>query len=764
MTNAPNAPLRGLQVLDLSSGPAAGLATMILADFGARVIRLDDPDYAELNAQNAARMWLRGKETSAGNPADLVKSCDVVVMSQPHGHANVDYDAFSAINPTIVYAEVSAFGDFFPDAAQVPLSEPVVAAKMGRMQAMSGITSAPGPKYAAVQVATHATAQNLVAGILAAVYERARSGLGQRVSTTLVHGLMPYDQPGSLMLQIAPAPPPRPKGGTPPPGAGMPTLNYHPVQCKDGRWLQLGNLLPHLFVNFMKAAELDHLLDEVANDQEMVRDAILAKMQERTAEEWMAHFIADGGVAGHPYQTAEDALSDPDMIDNGHVVEIDGVKQLGPVANLTGTPADIGGRRDEAADWPLPTPPASSSQAAPLEGIKVVELATIIASPLGASFLSDLGARVIKVEAIGGDPFRSMLNGYGAMRCNQGKESIGVDLKSAEGQALVHELIRDADIVIHNFRPGVPERLAIDYETLSGINPGLIYLSANGYGPFGPGALRPSTHPIPGAAMGGAGYQAGGVPTDDLLDNAGLRAASKRLMRANEVNPDPNTAVVVFSSAMLGLLARATTGRGQQIFVDMFAANAYANFDDFVAFEGKVPRPPLDNDLRGPAPLNRVYACADDTWVYLGLQRETDWQRFCELTDPNLLARFPAAVHSQDPDLTAALSNLFEQKSADNWESLLLPAGIGCVRADEHSLSEAFHAQCHDASLLMTRVQHPTVGEYFRHQPMLNFSRSKLHVAGATPGGQHTRELAAEAGLDDARISDYFGKGLLWSE
>ena len=759
-----NAPLHGLQVLDISSGPAAGLATMILADFGARVLRLEDPDYAKLNDQNAARMWLRGKETSEGDVASLARSCDVVVVSQPHGHQNADYDSIVAQNSGVIYAEVSAFGDLLPEAARVPLSEPLVAAKMGRMQAMSSITSDPGPKYAAVQVATHASAQNLVAGILAALFERARSGTGQRIRTSLVHGLMPYDQPGSLMLQIAPPPPPRPKGGTTPPGAGMPTLNYHPVQCKDGRWLQLGNLLPHLFVNFMKATDLDHLLDEVANDQEKVRDAILARMQERTAEEWTTHFVADGGVASHPYQTAEDALSDPDMIDNGHVVELDGVKQLGPVANLTGTPADIGGKRESAKDWPLQTPPASDTRAAPLDGIKVVELATIIASPLGASFLSDLGARVIKVETIGGDPFRAMMNGYGAMRCNQGKESIGVDLKSSEGQALVHELIRDADIVIHNFRPGVPERLAIDYKTLSGINPKLIYVSANGYGPFGPGALRPSTHPIPGAAMGGAGYQAGGVPDDRLLNNDELRSVSKRLMRANEVNPDPNTAVVVFSSALLGLVSRETTGKGQQIFVDMFAANAYANFDDFVAFDGKHPRPALDEALRGPTSLNRVYACTNDTWIYLGIQRKADWQKFCELTDPTLLERFPDAPDSDHAELAQALSEHFKSDDADAWESKLLASDIGCVRADQHSLSEAFHAQCHDESALMTRVEHVTYGDYYRHQPMISFSRSQLQLDAAILGGAHSRELASEAGLSDSQIDDYFQRGLLWSE
>ena len=99
------------------------------------------------------------------------------------------------------------------------------------------------------------------------------------------------------------------------------------------------------------------------------------------------------------------------------------------------------------------------------------------------------------------------LGGFGAGRVNAGKESISIDLKSAEGQKILHKLIEKTDILIHNYRPGVPERLGIGYEELSAIQPQLVYVSVNGYGPDGPGAHRPSTHPIPGAGIGGAVWQ-----------------------------------------------------------------------------------------------------------------------------------------------------------------------------------------------------------------------------------------------------------------
>lgn len=750
------APLCGLCVLDLTSGPAGGLATMILSDFGARVIRFPDPEFEELNREVSARMWLRGKDTASRPVHDLVGQADVVVVSRPCGFSGCDYDALHRINPALVYAEVTALGD----GSALPVSEPAVAAKMGRMQGMEGILTTPGPRFAAVQVATHATSQNLVSGILAALYERSRSGVGQKISTSLAHGLIPYDQGASLAMQV------RRHNNAPEPrvdmASVMPTLNYHPVQCADGRWLQLGNLLPHLFANFMRVIGLQDEMKKLPEHREAVRDAILARMQTRTCDEWMRLFVGDGGIAAHPYQTAAQALADADMVANGHVIELDGVKQLGPVARLTATPAAIG-RPQPGEPWPLPAAREVPDRDAPLHGVTVLELATIIAAPLGTSFLADLGARVIKIEAIGGDPYRGMGGGYGAMRCNQGKESIGVDLKSEEGKAIVRKLVEHADILVHNFRPGVPERLGIGYEELARVKPDIVYLSANGYGPDGPGALRPSTHPIPGAAMGGAGYQAGGTPAE-LLDIEGLRETSRRLMRANEVNPDPNTAMVICTSAMLGLLARERTGKGQQIFGDMFIANAYANFDDLIDFPGKAVRPSLGPELLGPHPLRRLYACRQG-WVLLGIDRLADWESFCEIVDAtHLLSHYPDPMKHPHEELGEELSVLFAANTAVHFEALLLPRNIGCMVADGPNLSRFFFSECHEGSRWMVAAKHPDLGKYYRHRPMIDFSRSRLRAGPGTKGGADTRAILTELGYTAGTIDTLYESNLLWSE
>lgn len=128
-----------------------------------------------------------------------------------------------AVNPAVVYAEVTSAGED----SSLPPYEPVIAAKTGRMQNLVGIIANAGPHFAAVPVASHATAQNVVSGVLAALYQRGRGGGGKKISTSLVQGLMPYDMGQSLLEQV------RPDREQADVSRLMPTLNYHPVQCGD---------------------------------------------------------------------------------------------------------------------------------------------------------------------------------------------------------------------------------------------------------------------------------------------------------------------------------------------------------------------------------------------------------------------------------------------------------------------------------------------------------------------------------------------------
>ena len=795
--------LDDLRVLDLSEGPIGGMTTMVLADFGADVVKVERPGGDPWRSVANAPMWLRGKRsavldltTGEGRQtlARLAEGADVVVMSgrpDKAGALGADYETLSAINPALVYCAITGFGPEGPYAGY-PGYEAVVAARLGRMLTFSGLADREGPAYAAVQAGSHATSQAALHGILAALMAREESGRGQLVETSLLQGLFAYDLGGLFRAQLGDRFPELFAGLVMP---VMPTLNYHALQTKDGRWLQFGNLMAHLFDNYLAAVDLADIFADPDYEgspatwsdeaRERLRDRMFERMLERTADEWMETFIEHGGVAATPFQSTQQALDDPDLVLNGHVVErehptLGTVRQLGALARLTATPGAAGEAGPEPGEHTAevlaetaparPAVPATPASGPPLKGVTVLEFATVIAAPLGAAILADLGARVIKVEPIGGDPFRAMgIASLGAGRCNGSKESIALDLKTAEGQEIVQSLAASTDIIIHNYRPGVPERLGIGYETLKAIRPELVYVYVNGYGRGGPGAHRPSTHPIPGAGLGGALMQMGEGMPPVCTTIPELREIARKFFRANELNPDPNTSVVVASASLLGLYARRRFGHGQEVFVDMFGANAWANADDFIAYEGKPPRPTLDRDLYGLGPTWRLYE-AGEGWVFLGLAVQPEWERFCELTGRSDLAadpRFatPAARTANGGVLAEALAALFGTRPADEWEALLATEGLGCVRADSAPVHEFIARDEHVAANgLRVPAHSANFGEYERYGPLTAFSENKLELRGFPLAGEQADAILAELGYDPTAVEALRARGVVWSE
>ena len=775
-------PLSRFRVVEIGIGPASGLATMILADFGADVVKVVPKDGDPFASMGSWPLWTRGKRIvradlrDAGDQARLremvTQSADAVLTTlNREQRTRLQLSAESLGREDLVFGVISGFGEDGPYASY-PGYEPVVAAKSGRMQSFAGVADRDGPNYAALQVGVHATAQTAAAATLAALIGREASGHGFFFDTSLLRGMMPYEMGIMAMAQLWD------KGILERPQVSrdrtksMPTLNYHPVRTKDGKWLQLGNLLPHLLANFFRAAGLsEELRDEKYKGDPMrwqhdameaFRDRLFEHMQTKTLAEWTDIFVTDGGVVSHPYQSTQDALADQDVVANGHVVERDDGRQLGLVANLTESPGAAGEAASETTFDAIEArpieklpPPTAERPAKPLSGITVVESATIIAAPLGASLLADLGARVIKIEPITGDPFRGMFHGFGASKCNAGKESICLDLKSSEGQKIAQSLASRADVWIHNYRMGVPEKLGIGYDQLAALNPDLVYVSANGYGPNGPGAKRPSTHPIPGAALGGVVWQLGGLPPEaEAPDLDGLREWSRKLLRANEVNPDPNTSMVVATTALLGLAARRQHGKGQKIFVDMFGANAYANWDDFLDYPGKPARPSVDADGLGIGPLQRLYRCGSG-WVFLMIVNDRDWQAFA--------AELGLTVERDDPNLAAVLEDVFQAGDADDFERRLAPKGIGCVRADGPPPPDFFLNDPHcEVEELRVAAEHPDWGDYYRNGPMARFSKGDSY-GGASAMGDSTTSLLGELGYSGEEIESLAAAGKVLS-
>ena len=259
--------------------------------------------------------------------------------------------------------------------------------------------------------------------------------------------------------------------------------------------------------------------------------------------------------------------------------------------------------------------------------------------------------------------------------------------------------------------------------------------------------------------MGGVFYQMGETLPGELLGEDDLLLWTSRLMRANELNPDPNTSAVIATSALLGLSARQRTGQGQQIMVDMFGANAYANADDFVRYPGKEARPLPDADLYGLSAGYRLYECLNDTWVFLALVTSVDRESFIDCLREMNISNITAADLDRNDGLTAEqLTKMFLMHSADDWMRLCVDKGVSCVRAD-HLTPAHFWSSPQNPHKVPTLDA--SLGAYHRHAPLIEFDETPYHAGAAPLMGQHTREVLLELGRTQTEIEALIEQGAI---
>ncbi|HEX2172507.1 MAG TPA: CoA transferase [Dehalococcoidia bacterium] len=682
----------GLKVLDFTQG-MVGLAAMIFADNGAEVIKVEPPGGDWARDEPGFLMWNRGKQSVVLDlrcdedrelAAALARQVDVVIESFRPGVADrlgIGYDRLAAENPGLIYCSITGFGSIGP-LRQVRGYEGVVAAKTGRMNGLDRVHGqVPGqdresPIYLAAPVASFGAAVLAVQAIGAALLARRAAGRGRRIETDLVRAAGTF-----LMRGVA-------RGG---PGAAptaiKPTIRrgidlcFLTTACADGKYIQMCARQDHHFRNWIKALGLDDVLAdpvyakaplgvERIEDIERLEERIKDRMRQKTQAEWMRIFIEEYDVGADPFLTPEEFLDHPQLVLNDCVVEIDDLtvgrtKQLGPLVQFSETPSQIGRpaprlgehSRDIRARFArvdgagaAAAPPNGAPSRLPLAGVTVLEAAYFLAGPFGATILAELGARVIKVEPIEGDPYRRV--GLGFSKMPLGKESTALDLKSEAGVRILHQLVERSDVLLHSFRPGVPERLRLDYPRLRAINPRLVYLYAGSYGSKGPQSHRAAFHSTPNALNGGGFLQAGvgNPPADDSY-------------------PDPGSGLGAATAIVLGLLARERTGLGQALETTMLCTSGYIHSGDLVLYAGMPPRPMTDKGQHGREALDRLYAC-ETGWIFLTARQEDEWRQLVRAIDrPDLLADPRFATRSgrlrHDAALIEVLQPIFRTRPAD---------------------------------------------------------------------------------------------------
>ena len=383
--------------------------------------------------------------------------------------------------------------------------------------------------------------------------------------------------------------------------------------------------------------------------------------------------------------------------------------------------------------------------AGPLDGIRIIDLTTIYSGPICTSILGDQGADVIKVESPAGDWMRSVpsnqrngVPGSFAMM-NRNKRSIVIDLSTAEGKELLRELIKTADVVIENYRPGVMERLGFDYDALKAIKEDIIYASINGVGPTGPYAKRRVYDAIVQSISGIAALQAD--PNEE------------RPIMVNSLICDKLTSMTAAQSITAALFSRMRTGRGQRVDIAMLEAALF-----FVWPDNMLNYTFMGDDVPYDPPLvhtNYVRKTLDGYVCTMPVQ-EAEWLGlFNALEVHNLLEdeRFLTEDGIDTPKLQEELNRVFETKET---APLMLALEENQVPfAKINARDEVVDDPQVKAMDALWEFEHPFAGPMRQARPPGRFSETPAEIFRCSPElGQHTTEVLEESGIKKDKIAD----------
>ncbi|MDA0304907.1 MAG: CoA transferase [Proteobacteria bacterium] len=391
----------------------------------------------------------------------------------------------------------------------------------------------------------------------------------------------------------------------------------------------------------------------------------------------------------------------------------------------------------------------------PLAGVKVIELAHIMAGPTCGLMLADMGADVIKVEKIpGGDDSRRFLppdiDGEAAsfMMMNRNKRGIAVDLKQEAGKAVLKRLSKTADVLIENYRADTMDKLGVGYDALAEENPGLIYCAISGFGRTGPYADR-----------GGFDLIAQGM--SGLMSITG-EGEGRPPVKMGAPITDITAGILGAMAISAAYAHKLKTGEGQQIDTSLFEAGiVHTYWQSAIGLATGVAPGPMGS----AHPLNAPYQAfkTKDGWITLGAANQKNWLRMLEILDAPEIADDPRFAENKDRmahlgDLEEALNKIFAGQTTQDWLDKLKAAGVPAgpvlnvneMHADPHALARD----------MVVDVEHARLGTVKTLGLPVKFSKTPGEVTtGAPLYGQHTREVLGEYGFADEEIEGFIASG-----
>ena len=393
----------------------------------------------------------------------------------------------------------------------------------------------------------------------------------------------------------------------------------------------------------------------------------------------------------------------------------------------------------------------------PIHGVKVLELAQIMAGPTCGLMLADLGAEVIKIEKIpGGDDTRRFLppdiNGEAAafMMMNRNKRGMALDLKTKEGVEVFKRLVKQADVVVENFRKGTLEKLGVGYEELKKINPKIILCEISGYGRTGPYADK-----------GGFDLIAQGM--SGLMSITG-ESKGKPPMKVGAPVTDITAGILAATGVLAALVSRATTGVGQRVDTSLYEAGIVHTYwqSAIASATGVAPGP-----LGSAHPLTAPYQAfqTKDKWITVGASNQNTWLKLIDALGVKQLQeneKFNSNANRMKnlTELTELLKKELVKKTAEEWLKLFDEKGLPC--GPINTVTEMFEDPQTIERKMIVDVKNTKAGSFKAIGMPIKFSETKVEDTKESPTfGQHTKQILLDHGFKSEEIDSLMKQGVV---
>ena len=763
-------PYVGLKVLDLDSDLAGSYASMMMSDLGADVTRINlgfsEIDYSE----PMFNLWNRGKRyidadlnsnEDMENILNLAYSSDVVINTyRPSLKTNqtIELDLMTLKQSNVVYCLISPFGATGP-LAKHPGGEGVVSNHVGLYGDQGGWEQP--PVFIHLPVATYGAAFLSVNGIGAALWSRNKHKLGLKLNISLYDSAIAMFS-GSMVLSPNVTPWIRyakdQKGANP---------VYRLYQCSDNEWIFIacGN---ETFWNKLCIA-LDRL--DWASDPQFDgapwnlkldnRDVLIKMIQDviitRDSEHWLKQF-EQYDVPSIIASTKKAFVDHPQIVANCLFdSNSNNKKQIGLPLKFQRTPGRIGNQpikttfKENAStiEERFISPnsgsenPPDFKKSGPLKSVKIIDLTGYISGSYAASILARLGADVIKVESPVGDGFRAL--GGSFQTWNHGKRGIVIDLKVQQGKSVFHDLVKQADVVMENYRPGVSKVLNVDYQSLTRINPSLIYLSLTGFGSLGPMKDKAAFDPLI-QAMSGAMIEQSGRLSDPVF----LKLAMA----------DYASAMLASFGVISALVEKNKTGLGQLIETSLLhgavaiQAGEFQKFFDRISTDGPV-------GMEGPCAAYRLYKTLDGH-IFLSCQDDNSFKRACVALGLDTISlRYTdfKLRETNDKIIGKEFENVIAELKTDEVLNALTSVEVECS-ASSHTIN--IHSDIH-AIKTGVSVESQTFVGAVKHMgtPFIFDSSRVTDISSAPDFGEHSKEILNQLGYSSKKIASLENLGAI---